>query len=98
MVKKIIFSARQDHEIIGIFTEKLKEIKDIELTTHDPTKEFFNLSDIPESFKNADFIIAKIRNECSIDLLHYAKLHNIPTLHDVDTVLMCKIKSPLILL
>ena len=93
--KKILFSARQDHKIINIFAEKLREIKDIELTTHDPTREFFNLSNIPESIKDADLIIAKIRNECSIDLLHYAKLYNIPTLHDVDTVLMCKNKISL---
>ncbi len=95
MVKKVVFSARQNHEIISMFAQKLREIKDIELTLHDPTKEFFNLSDIPESFKNADLIIVKVRNECSIDLLHFAKLYNIPTVHDVDTVLMCKNKISL---
>ena len=95
MVKKIVFSARQDHEIINLFIQKLREIKDIELTLHDPTVEFFNLSNMPGPFKNADLIIVKVRNECSIDLLHFAKLYNIPTLHDVDTVLMCKNKISL---
>ena len=95
MVKKIVFSARQDHEVISLFAQKLREIKDIELTLHDPTKEFFNLFNIPESIKNADLIIVKVRNECSIDLLHFAKLYNIPTVHDVDTVLMCKNKISL---
>lgn len=95
MVKKIVFSARQDHEVISLFAQKLREIKDIELTLHDPTKEFFNLFNIPEFIKNADLIIVKVRNECSIDLLHFAKLYNIPTVHDVDTVLMCKNKISL---
>ena len=95
MVKKIVFSARQDHEVISLFAQKLREIKNIELTLHDPTKEFFNLFNIPEFIKNADLIIVKVRNECSIDLLHFAKLYNIPTVHDVDTVLMCKNKISL---
>lgn len=95
MVKKIVFSARQDHEIIQNLLVKLKEIKEFEIKLHDPTKEFFCLSDMPESFKEADFIIVKVRNECSIDLLHFAKLYNIPTLHDIDTILMCKNKIAL---
>jgi len=95
MVKKIVFSAREDHEIIKNLLLKLKEIKEFEIIHHDPTKEFFCLSDMPESFKEADFIIVKVRNECSIDLLHFAKLYNIPTLHDIDTILMCKNKIAL---
>lgn len=50
---------------------------------------------MPASFKKANLIIVKVRNECSIDLLHYAKIHKIPTLHNVDTVLMCKNKIAL---
>ena len=50
---------------------------------------------MPQSFKNADLIVVKVRNECSIDVLHFAKLYNIPTLHDVDTVLICKNKIAL---
>jgi len=95
MAKKIVFSARQDHEVIKNLLLKLKEIKEFEILHHDPTKEFFCLSDMPESFKEADFIIVKVRNECSIDLLHFAKLYNIPTLHDIDTILMCKNKIAL---
>jgi len=95
MVKKIVFSAREDHEIIKNLLLKLKEIKEFEIIHHDPTKEFFCLSDMPESFKEADFIIVKVRNECSIDLLHFAKLYNIPTLHEIDTILMCKNKIAL---
>ena len=95
MVKKIVFSTRQDHEIIIRLLNKLKKIKDYELTLHDPQKEFFCLSDMPSSFKKADLIIAKVRNECSLDLLHFAKLYNIPTLHDIDTVLLCKNKIAL---
>ena len=74
---------------------KLKKIQDFELILHDPTKEFFSLFNMPEKFKNADLIILKVRNECSIDLLHFAKLYNIPTLHNVDTILNCKNKIAL---
>ena len=95
MAKKIVFSAREDHEIIKNLLLKLKEIKEFEILHHDPTKVFFCLSDMPESFKEADFIIVKVRNECSIDLLHFAKLYNIPTLHEIDTILMCKNKIAL---
>lgn len=92
---KIVFSARQDHEIVKKVIKKLTVIQDFELILHDPTKEFFCLSDMPKSFQDADLIIVKVRNECSIDLLHFAKLYNIPTLHDLNTVLMCKNKIAL---
>ncbi|MBY9020030.1 MAG: hypothetical protein KGD67_03155 [Candidatus Lokiarchaeota archaeon] len=94
-MKKVVFSARQDHEIIAGVSKKLKQNPDIEVSFHDPTKNFFNLSRMPKSISQSDFIIVKVRNECSIDLLHYAKLHKIPTLHSVDTVLMCKNKISL---
>jgi glutathione synthase/RimK-type ligase-like ATP-grasp enzyme len=93
--RKIIFSARQDHEVISNLINKLKQMEDLGLILHDPQQEFFCLSDMPSSFKKADLIIVKVRNECSIDLLHYAKLYNIPTLHDIDTVLLCKNKIAL---
>ncbi|MFX0082314.1 MAG: RimK family alpha-L-glutamate ligase [Candidatus Hodarchaeota archaeon] len=95
MVKKIVFSARQDHEVISYLIYNLKQIEDFEIILHDPQKEFFCLSEMPTSFKEADLIIVKVRNECSIDLLHFAKLYNIPTLHDIDTILMCKNKIAL---
>ncbi|MFX0058544.1 MAG: RimK family alpha-L-glutamate ligase [Candidatus Hodarchaeota archaeon] len=95
MSKKVVFSARQSHEIIKAITDKLSNEKDIDLFIHDPTKDFFYLSNMPKSIKEADLIIVKVRNECSIDLLHFAKINNIATLHDVDTVLMCKSKIAL---
>jgi glutathione synthase/RimK-type ligase-like ATP-grasp enzyme len=95
MQKTIIFSARQDHEVIKKLIDKLEKIQNIKLITHDPKKEFFNLSNMPSYFKEAALIIVKVRNDCSIDLLHYAKINSIPTLHDVDTVLMCKNKIAL---
>ena len=95
MVKNIIFSAIQDHEVIKLVVKKLLKARDFKVITHDPTKEYFDLSNMPNSFKNADLIIAKIRNECSVDLLHFANIHNIPAFHDVQTVLMCKNKIAL---
>ncbi|MFX0000146.1 MAG: RimK family alpha-L-glutamate ligase [Candidatus Hermodarchaeota archaeon] len=95
MVKKIVFSARKDHVIIKKLIKKLKQIPKIELILHDPTKDFFCLSEMPNQFRKADLIIVKVRNECSLDFLHFAKLYNIPTLHDIDTILMCKNKIAL---
>ncbi|MFW9894785.1 MAG: RimK family alpha-L-glutamate ligase [Candidatus Thorarchaeota archaeon] len=96
MVKrKLILSARQDHEVISHLISNLEEIEEIELILHDPQNDFFCLSKMPESFSDADLVIVKVRNECSIDLLHYAKLNNIPTLHDIDTVLLCTNKIAL---
>ena len=95
MVKKVVFSAREDHEIIKSVINRLKTIPDVNLYFHDPTKKFFNLSRMPKAIKEADLIIAKIRNDCSIDLLHFAKINKIPTFHSVDAVLMCKNKISL---
>jgi glutathione synthase/RimK-type ligase-like ATP-grasp enzyme len=93
--RKVIFSARQDHEVISQLINNLKVIDDFEIILHDPQEEFFCLADMPAPFKKADIIIVKIRNECSIDLLHFAKLNNIPTLHNIDSVLLCKNKIAL---
>ena len=95
MVKKIFFSVIQNHNIMKEVINRLKLAKTIELVPHDPTKDFFYLADMPQSLKDADLIVVKVRNECSIDLLHFAKLYNLPTLHDVETVLMCKNKIAL---
>jgi len=95
MVKKIYFSVIQNHNVIKKVINSLKLAKTIELVLHDPTKDFFYLSEMPHSLKNADLIVVKVRNECSIDLLHFAKLYNLPTLHDVETVLLCKNKIAL---
>jgi glutathione synthase/RimK-type ligase-like ATP-grasp enzyme len=93
--RKIVFSARQDHEVISRLIGKLCSQEEFDIILHDPQNEFFCLSDMPTSFKKADLIIVKVRNECSIDLLHYAKLYNIPTLHDINTVLLCTNKIAL---
>ncbi len=95
MIRNIVFSAREDHEIVKVVINELKSLPDVNLHFHDPTKKFFNLSRMPKSIKEADLIIVKVRNDCSIDLLHYAKTNKIPTLHNVDTVLMCKNKISL---
>ena len=95
MIRNVVFSAREDHEIVKGVINQLKKLPDVNLHFHDPTKKFFNLSRMPKSIKEADLIIVKVRNDCSIDLLHYAKTNKIPTLHNVDTVLMCKNKISL---
>ncbi|MFX1313417.1 MAG: RimK family alpha-L-glutamate ligase [Promethearchaeota archaeon] len=95
MVKKVVFSAKQDHEVIQKLIKQLKQAKEFELILHDPTKDYFCLSDMPQFINRANLIIVKVRNECSLDLLHFAKLYSIPTLHDIDTILLCKNKIAL---
>jgi glutathione synthase/RimK-type ligase-like ATP-grasp enzyme len=95
MVKKIVFSAKKDLELIEKITERLNKEKSIELISHDPTKDFLDLENMAKKFSGIDLLVVKVRNECSIDLLHFAKIHKIPTLHDVDTVLICKNKVAL---
>ena len=95
MIRNVVFSAREDHEIVKEVLNRLKKTADVNLYFHDPTKKFFNLSRMPKPIKEADLIIVKVRNDCSINLLHYAKTYNIPTLHDVDTILLCKNKISL---
>ena len=95
MIKKVIFSARQNQEIIAKLMDLLKDATEFQFTFHDPTTQFFNLSRMPKSFKEADCYIVKVRNECSLDLLHFANINNKPALHDVYTVLKCKNKIAL---
>lgn len=95
MVKKIVLSAKKEHVIIKDVIKKLKKNQNIKLILHDPIEDFLDLADIQTQYGDVDFIITKVASDCSIDLLHFAKLYNIPTLHDVDTVLLCKNKVAL---
>ncbi len=95
MVKKVIFSARQDHKVIGNLINLLKKSEEIEFIFHDPTTQFFNLSRMPKVFREAQCYIVKVRNECSIDILHYANIKSISAIHDVYSVLKCKNKIAL---
>ena len=38
MVKKIVFSARQDHEVISHLINNLKQLEDFDFILHDPQK------------------------------------------------------------
>jgi len=94
-MKKVVISARQNHDVMDSVIDKLKKSDKFELYLHDPQKNYFNLSRMPKAFKSAVLVIVKVRNDCSIDLLYYAKINNIPTFHDLDTVMMCKNKIAL---
>ena len=95
MAKKLIFSAVKDHEVIKKVIKNLRNDYEISLKFHDPTEDFLDLEKISDLFEDIDLLIVKVRSECSIDLLHLAKLYQIPTLHNIDTVLMCKNKIAL---
>jgi glutathione synthase/RimK-type ligase-like ATP-grasp enzyme len=95
MNKKVVFSARQNHEVIIKVINRLRNENEIDFTFHDPTKQFFNLSRMPKAFKEADLFIIKVRNDSSVDLLHFARINGIKCLHDVQTVSTCKNKIAL---
>ncbi len=96
MSKKIVFSAKLEHDVIKKIIPLLKnKIKDVDLIFHDPTKNFLDLENISEQFGDADLFIVKVGSNCSLDLLHFAKLYKIPSLHDIDTVLSYKNKVAL---
>ncbi|MHA1436787.1 MAG: ATP-grasp domain-containing protein [Promethearchaeota archaeon] len=92
MVKKILISAKSQDTIINRIIQILEKDRSINLIYHDPVKHSLNLEKIYAEFKDIDFIIVKGGNECSLDLLQFANLYNIPSLHDINTVLMCKNK------
>ncbi len=95
MTFKILFSAYQEHEIIKKVVRELKEVNDNEIILHDPTENCLDLNNMDLLFEEVNLLIVKVRNERSVDLLHYAKLHKIPAIHDVNTVLLCKNKVAL---
>ncbi len=92
---KILFSANTEHDIVKGVIEKLKEWKSEHWIFHDPTKQYFDLETMTQQFEGVEYMVVKVANECSLDLLYFAKLHKIPALHDLDAVLMCKNKVSL---
>ena len=92
---KIIFSVKKEHDIFKKVMDKLKNVNNLECVFHDPEDEFFKLEELPRFFDGIDFLIVKVASENSIDLLHFARLYNIPTLHDLDSVLTCMNKIAL---
>ncbi len=96
MTKKVVFSAKLEHDVIRKVVPLIKnKLRDINLILHDPTKNFLDLEDLPSLFGDVDFFIVKVGNDCSLDLLHFAKLYNIPALHDIDQINLIKNKVSL---
>lgn len=95
MKKKILFSAKQDHDVIKDVINKLKRNNDFDIIFHDPITQFLDLEDIYNIFNDVDLFVVKVGSECSLDLLHFAKMYNIPALHNINTVLLCKNKAAL---
>lgn len=93
--KKLVFSVKANHCIIRGVVKKLQDDNKIDLVVHDPTQDFFELETIPQFLEDIDLLVVKVRNDCSIDLLHLAKIYKIPTLHNFDVVSTCKNKISL---
>ena len=61
MAKKVVFSAKLEHDVIKTVIPILKKkIKDINLILHDPTKDFFDLEELPRLFGDVDLMIVKV--------------------------------------
>ncbi|TFF63539.1 MAG: hypothetical protein EU521_01260 [Promethearchaeota archaeon] len=95
MTKRVIFSAKLDHEVFKKVAKELQTLPNINVILHDPCTDFLDLENMDKFFEGVSDLIVKVRGDCSLDLLHYAKLHKIRALHNVDTVLMCKNKVAL---
>ncbi|MEJ2279856.1 MAG: hypothetical protein P8Y70_19240 [Candidatus Lokiarchaeota archaeon] len=95
MVKKVILSAKGEHNVIKRLIEDLKCSNDIDLKLHNPNKGLLDLDLLDELFENTDLLVVKVGGDSSLDLLHYAKIHSIPTIQNVDTVLQCTNKVAL---
>ncbi len=92
--KRVILSAETSHEVIKIFIEHLQNL-DIDLQIYNPISSPQDLEDNQIFNSKCDLLLVKVHNDTSIDFLHYAKLHNIPTLNSIDAVLNVKNKVSL---
>jgi glutathione synthase/RimK-type ligase-like ATP-grasp enzyme len=95
MKSRILISAKCDIPLIQKITKKLEKISGLQLDFHDPIKDSINLPEYYEQLKQYDLIVTKIGGEASIDLLHIARLFDIPTINDLNSVLLCKNKIAL---
>lgn len=91
----ILISAKCDLPLIQRIIKKLEGIPELILDFHDPIRDSINLKNYYKNLKNFDLMVVKVGGESSIDLLHMAKLYNIPTLNDISSVLLCKNKIAL---
>jgi len=92
--KRVILSAETSHEVIKKFIEHLQKLN-IDLDIYNPISSPQDLEN-NQIFKcKTDLLLVKVHNDTSIDFLHYAKIHNIPTLNSIDTVLNVKNKVSL---
>jgi glutathione synthase/RimK-type ligase-like ATP-grasp enzyme len=95
MGKKIILSAKQDHYIVKNLIELIRKVPEIDLKIHDPKADFLDLENLNNLFEDVDLLVVKVGGDASMDLLHYAKLNSIPTIQNIDTILLCKNKVAL---
>jgi glutathione synthase/RimK-type ligase-like ATP-grasp enzyme len=92
--KRVILSAETSHEVVKKFIKHLQELN-IDLQVYNPISSPQDLENNSVFDGGCDFLIVKVHNDTSIDFLHYAKIHKIPTLNCLDSVLMIKNKVAL---
>ncbi|MGV9173909.1 MAG: ATP-grasp domain-containing protein [Promethearchaeia archaeon] len=93
---KILFSFEKRNGALEKVLPFLRDnLKEYEILYHNPKKEGLALDNLIEKYSNYDLFVIKVAAECSIDLLHFANLHNITTVHNLNPVLICKNKVAL---
>jgi len=90
-----MISAKQEHSVIKNLIQKFKDESQLSLKLHNPNKDYLDLKNLDKFFDSIDLMVVKVGGDSSIDLLHYAKIHSIPTIQNVDAVLLCKNKVAL---
>ncbi|MFO8019740.1 MAG: hypothetical protein R6U96_14030 [Promethearchaeia archaeon] len=93
---KVLFSFEKRKGIVEeIFPLLQSRLKDVEIVYHNPKDDVLALNKIGEKYGDFNLFVVKVASESSIDLLHFAELYNIPCLHDIKSVLICKNKVAL---
>ena len=92
MSKNVFVSIREGHDVLDKVIKNLKQISNLNIIIHRPFKDKTNLTETINQLKNVDYLILKASNQISMDILYFAKLYNIPALHDFDAVTTCRSK------
>ncbi|MBD3253725.1 MAG: hypothetical protein GF383_01465 [Candidatus Lokiarchaeota archaeon] len=93
--KNIFVSIRKNHDVMDLVINRLEQIPKIDLTIHRPIKNIINIESIIDKLRNSDYLILKASNKISIDILQFAQMYKIPSLHSLNAVVTCLSKIAL---
>ncbi|TXT67568.1 MAG: Inositol 1, 3, 4-trisphosphate 5/6-kinase [Promethearchaeota archaeon] len=93
--RKILISARKKDFLIKKMIERLGSLPNLEISIHDPTSDFLNLTQLSKVLGDVDLLVVKAAGESSTDILHAASLNSLPTLNNSEAVSICRNKIAL---